>query len=837
MPGISLVLLLLAVLLTLTSLLQPLANRLRLPFTVLLAGLGVALGVWSVVSVQVYGMGPISELSVAIRGMDLSAQAILFSFLPILLFQTGLTIDVRRMLDDLAPILMLAVVAVLVCTLFVGGALAWTSEQTLVVCLLLGAIVATTDPVAVVGLFRDVGAPRRLSILVEGESLLNDAAAIALFAVLLQVLVPGGEALSLTDGVWLFVKGFLGGAAFGYAAARFAIVAIAALRNLPLAETSVTVALAYLVFIVAERYLAVSGVVAVVVAAMVVGSTGRTRISPGTWAGLTAVWNQLGFWASTLVFIFASMLVPRFLDEALRLEHAWLLLVLVAAALAARWVVLYGLLPALTAANLAARVPASSKLVILWGGLRGAVTLVLALGVTEHPTLDPEVKGFVAVLATGFVLFTLLVNATTLRPMMRLLGLDKLPPIEQVLRNRSVALALQSVGERIGETAERHHIRDDVAEEVVADFRRRLEQALTDPQSRLPLTEVEELRLGLIALSAREEELYLRHYANQTVSRRTVVGLLAKAGRVRDGAKTAGRIGYLSASRDTGRFKAAFRLGGMLHRRFGARGPLAARLADRFETVVITRMVIESLRDYNARMLAPLVGRQTCDNLDEVIATRLESCRQSLDALRLQYPAYERALETRFLRLAALRMEAAEYRTMFEESVISQEIHADLDRRLRAEEARLAVRPDLDLGLDTKTLVRGFPMFGELGDDRIDVIAGLLRPRFAYPGERLITAGERGDAMYFISSGAVEVYRHGHLMRLGSGDFFGEMALLTGKRRTATVTAIAYCSLLVLQGKDFRRFLKANEDLRGRIREVADRRLSEIRERQQAERL
>lgn len=834
MPGITLVLLLLAVLLTLTSLLQPLANRLRLPHTVLLAGLGVALGVWSVVSVQLYGMGPISELSMAVRGMDLSAEAILYSFLPLLLFQTGLTIDVRRMLDDLAPILMLAVVAVLVCTLFVGGALAWTSEQTLVACLLLGAIVATTDPVAVVGIFRDVGAPRRLSILVEGESLLNDAAAIALFAVLLQALAPGGEGLSLTGGVWLFVKGFVGGAVFGYAAASLAIVLLAALRNLPLAETSMTVALAYLVFIIAERYLAVSGVVAVVVAAMVVSSVGRTRISSGTWDGLSAVWNQLGFWASTLVFIFASMLVPRFLDETLRLEYAWLLLVLVVAALAARWVVVYLLLPALTTGGLAQRVPGSSKLVIFWGGLRGAVTLALALGVTEHPTLDPEVKGFVAVLATGFVLFTLLVQATTLRPMMRLLGLDRLPPIEQVLRNRSVALALQSVGERIGDTAQRHRIRDDVAEEVVADFRRRLEEALAEPESRLPLTEVEELRLGLIALSAREEELYLRHYANQIVSRRTVVGLLAKAGRVRDGAKTAGRIGYLSASRDTGRFKAAFRLVGLLHRWFGAQGPLAARLADRFETVVITRMVLESLLDYNERKLAPLVGRRTCENLADVLKTRLESCRQSLDALRLQYPAYERALESRFLRLAALRMEAAEYRTMFEESVISREIFEDLDRRLRSGEAKLAARPALDLGLDTRDLVRGFPMFQGLSDDRLGVIAGQLRPRFAYPGERLVTAGERGDSMYFIFSGAVEIYRDGHILRLGSGDFFGEMALLTGKRRTATVTAIAYCNLLVLQGKDFRRFLKANEDLRARIREVADQRWAEIRRRQEA---
>src|SRR5690606_16150546 len=110
-----------------------------------------------------------------------TAETILSIFLPVLLFQAGLTIDVRRMMDDAVPILVLAVVAVLVCSAFVGLALDAVSDVGLVACLMLGAIVATTDPVAVIGIFRDLGAPRRLSLLVEGESLFNDAAAIALF--------------------------------------------------------------------------------------------------------------------------------------------------------------------------------------------------------------------------------------------------------------------------------------------------------------------------------------------------------------------------------------------------------------------------------------------------------------------------------------------------------------------------------------------------------------------------------------------------------------------------------------------------------------------------------
>jgi len=820
MPGLVQVLLVIAVLLVLVSLLQPLANRLRLPHSVLLAGLGIAFGVWSALSINLDWQGTVGELAAAMARIELSSEAILYTFLPILLFQTGLTMDVRRMVDDLAPILMLAVVAVLVCTVVVGYALAAVSEEPLLACLLLGAIIATTDPVAVVGIFRELGAPRRLSILVEGESLLNDAAAIALFSVLLAALVTGRD-LSLSGALWMFTKSFVGGALIGFVAARLAVFFLRPLGNLPLAETSVTLALAYAVFIVAQRYLEVSGVVAVVVAAIVIAAAGRTRLSASTWQSLMAVWNQLGFWAAALVFIFASMRVPEFLDENLGLEHALLLLVVVAAAFAARAIVLYGLLPVLTAAGLAERVSGPYKLVILWGGLRGALTLALALGVTENLFLSEQIKAFVAVLATGFVLFTLLVNGLTLRPMIRLLHLDRLPPIDRALRNRTLVLSLQSVLESIAEAARGHRIDPEVADEVVADYRARLDGALSDPDGHLPLTDREQRRLGLIALATREEELYLAHHADRTVSRTAVVALLAKAGALRDGARTAGRVGYLNAARDRHRFRLGFRIATLLQRWLHVEGPLARRLADRFETLLITRMVLEELQAFARTKLAPLLGERTSAELDDALRLRLDTCARSLDALRLQYPDYERILESRFLRQAALRMEAAEYDALLDESAISREIYDDLTGRLRAEAARLAQRPRLDLGLETADLVRRFPMFAGLGEDRLRELTARLKPQFAYPGRRLVSAGERGDAMYFISSGAVEVERDGHIFRLGRGDFFGELALLTGRRRLATVTAISYGKLLVLQGRDFRRFVKANPDLRARIREVA----------------
>ena len=100
-----------------------------------------------------------------------------------LLFEAALNVDVRQLSDEVAPVLLLAVIGVIVCTFVVGLALWPISSVGILACVILGAIIATTDPVAVVGIFHDIGAPRRLSTLVQGESLFNDAAAIAIYSI------------------------------------------------------------------------------------------------------------------------------------------------------------------------------------------------------------------------------------------------------------------------------------------------------------------------------------------------------------------------------------------------------------------------------------------------------------------------------------------------------------------------------------------------------------------------------------------------------------------------------------------------------------------------------
>ncbi|MGQ9370340.1 cation:proton antiporter [Azospirillum sp. ST 5-10] len=809
------ILLALAGLLTVVGLVQPVAVRAKLPNNVVLAMVGVAIALLSSFLLYTTLTDAFNSVAEMILHLPLNSAVFIYIFLPVLLFQAAFTLDVNRMIEDAAPILLLAVVAVVIATVAVGLALAPVSGMPVVVCLMLGAIVATTDPSAVVAIFRDVGAPGRLSRLVEGESLLNDAAAIAIFGILLNLLVSGAEP-DIGGAVRFFVYAFVGGAVVGSVAAKLVLAAMPLMRELRTAQMTLTMALPYVAYILSDRYLGVSGVVAAVTAGLVMSALGRRRIAPDTWTFLQEMWEQIAFWAGSLVFVLAAILVPRLMVN-LTLFDLGLLLVLVAATLAARAAVLFGLLPLLTMVGLAQAVSAPYKAVILWGGLRGAVTLALALSVTENLVLPAETKAFVAVLATGYVLFTLFVNGLTLRPLIRLLGLDRLSPVDVALRRQVLALSLGNVLDAVKETAREYEIAPAVLRAATRAYEARIADPTAAGEEEPAIADRDRITIGLVALTNRETELILDHQRQRTVSPHIVERLLVKVGRIAEGARQGGRVEYNRCARALFGFPPSFRLAHRLHRHLRVDRPLMSELADRFEMLLVSALVLRQLEEFTDRKLAPLLGRRIADLLKEIVGGRIEATRKALDALRLQYPDYAEALERRFLQQTAVRREHMEYRALFEEHLIGQELYNNLAHELHAAQEALAERPRLDLGLDTRDLMGRFEMFSGLDEDSLKKISRLFAARFAVPGERIIRRGDPGDSVYFISSGAVEVALPGHKVRLGRGDFFGEMALLSGRRRSADVVALSYCQLLVLRADEFRRFLRINPDLRGRF--------------------
>jgi CPA1 family monovalent cation:H+ antiporter len=814
------IVLVIAVLLAVISFAEPLAQRLRLPASVMLAIIGIAIGAAAALLAGQSGSA-IGSMAQDFAELPISSAVFLFIFLPALLFQAALTIEVRDLAEDAVPILTMAVVAVLATTLAVGFALWPVSGQPLIVCLLIAAIVATTDPSAVVAIFRDLGAPQRLNRLVEGESLLNDAVAITLFVVFLDVIATahsfdlGGAGLRL-------VLAPLGGMVLGLAGGRLVTWLFALGADNRLVQVSLSVPLPYIVFVAAE-HLHLSGPIAVVAAGLMVAGGGPARVSPSAWRYLQEVWEQLIFWASSLVFILAAILVPKLLGSFGR-DELVLLAILVAAAFAARAAVLYGVLPLLSRLGFSPPVSPAYRAVMLWGGLRGAATLALALAVTEHPAVPEPTQRFVAVLATAFVLFTLIVQGTTLRFVIRALKLDRLSPVDASLREQALDLARQELREAVAATAKNYALEPRLAAEVAAEFDAARSAAGAGAGG---LGAEARIGIGMAALAAREQDFVLQQLEHRTMSPALVEPLRAAARRLFEAARGGGAAGYAAeASRALG-FSRKLRIANALHRRFKVSGPLERQLATRFEMLIVSRILIRTLIEFAQTKLQALHGPGVGEAAAAALAARGEATARALDALRLQYPDYAEQLERRFLKMSALRREQQGYERLYEEGLIGPEVKRALIEvvvaRMRAE-----TRPRLDLRLNTATLLGAMPMFQSFGEAERAELETLMQPAFAIPGERLVTKGERGDAAFFIASGAVEVDTGGGRgrVRLGRGEVFGELALLTGEKRGADVTAIAFCELLVLTARDFHRFLEAHPGIRSAIERVAAERLS-----------
>lgn len=381
---------------------EPLARRLRLPFAAMLVLVGF-LG--SEVAVR-------SGLDLGLRWEDYN-QIILFILLPVLIFEAALNMDARLLARNLFPVLVLAIPTMLLSAgltavlVFIG--IARPSGFPWIAALLTGAILAATDPAAVLDLFKQTHAPRRLTVLMDGESLLNDAAAIVLFMVLLGAALSGSVVLSWSDAAIRFGVIFLGGIATGAIVGGFAALLFNAIRG-GIVRGAASLISAYLAFAVAE-WLQVSGVMSVLIAGLAIGWVSRRAASEAQDSFHERLWAFNAYLANAVIFMLVgiSVTVEMFTER-------WLaMLIGIGAVLVARALSIYVLMPLIN------RVPGVEPIglryqhILFWGGLRGAVAVALALSLP----LQIDYWWTVQSIAYGVVLFSLLVQAPTMPLLLR----------------------------------------------------------------------------------------------------------------------------------------------------------------------------------------------------------------------------------------------------------------------------------------------------------------------------------------------------------------------------------------------------------------------------------
>ncbi|ETX30454.1 cation:proton antiporter [Roseivivax isoporae] len=807
----------------LIGLAEPLAARLRLPYSVMLAGVGIILGAGASFFLRTEITDALNPLAEAILNFPIRSNVFLYVFLPTLIFQVTLGMNLRRMADDWVPILVLAVVAVIFSTLVVGYALSWVSGVSLAACLLVGAIVSTTDPSAVVSIFRSLATPRRLARIVEGESLMNDAAAIALFGLLMGFVMRGVPDPALGQAFRQFPLLILGGAGVGVLLAQLSVMVMTLFRRHDLAQMSVSVALPYLSYIAAEQVLGASGVIAVVAAGLTMNANAPGSLAPATWTKMREVWDLLAHWAGALIFVLAALLIPRLLED-IGWGDIGLIGVVVVSALAARAGILFVLLPALSLVRLSPPVEPRYRAAILWGGLRGAVTLALALAVTESLRVPPETRRMIGILATGFTLFTLVVQGTSLRTVISWLGLDKLSPIDSALSKQVIAVALQSVREDVAQTTEEYGLSHDIVRSEAKRFGERLEGAVKAAETSAEILDRDRITLGLIALAGAERDILIERFRENAVSPRLTDRILSDSDRLIEAARQSGRVGYRRAARQSIGIDRSFRLAVRLYNRLKISYPLARLTADRFEILLLEGLVLRDLDRFIDSRIRRIHGRRVAEILHELLDKRAEMVSQALDGLRLQYPGYAEELERRFIRRTALRLERREYDQLREEGLIGIELHTDLlqmlDRRFQEQNSR----PKLDIALQKAEVAKQFPLFSELDDAALRRLSRALVTRYVDEGELILDRSGSRNTVYFIASGAVEMRAAGQSWRLGRGELFGQLALLTRTVRRAEVRAIAPSTLLALDEERFRRLLRRSKAVQRAVRESAERR-------------
>lgn len=354
--------------------------------------------------------GLIVEESHLIAVPRIDPPVVLFAFLPPLLFDAAFRLDARELRLVLRPVLLLAVPGVLVTTLVVGGLVSLALGLPIGVALLFGSLVSATDPVAVIAILKEIALPARLLVVPEAESLVNDGMAITLYTGLSGVLATGQLDLGDLGGLFLHevVLGVAVGAVLGFVFAR-----LTSTVDDHLIEMMLSVVLAYGSYLVADG-LHASGPLACVAAGIIQGSYGRAfGMSERTSRLLDDLWEFLGFFANAILFLLVGLNV----NLAALVADGKAVVVAILAVLVARVLVVEAV--GLLTAHGPLATPFRERLVITWAGLRGALTIALALGLpNDTPSRDLLIN-----MAFGVVLFTLIAQGLSLGFLVKRLGL------------------------------------------------------------------------------------------------------------------------------------------------------------------------------------------------------------------------------------------------------------------------------------------------------------------------------------------------------------------------------------------------------------------------------
>lgn len=784
------------VLLLVAALTTILSKRLsKLPLTIALVLIGIVLA-------QLADIVPV--LSV-IADFELSPDLVLFVFIPTLIFESAFNLDARQVGRNILPILTLAVPGLILSTAIIGVFMWLVTPFDLIVSLLLGAILSATDPVAVISIFKQLGVPERLTVLVEGESLFNDATSLVMATLILGIMITGGfSGAVVLSGVGEFLLVFIGGVVVGWVLALIVGETLGRIESDPAIEITLTTILAYFSFIIAEHGFHVSGIMAVVAAGVTMGSWGKSKISPSIAEFMEHFWEYLAYVANVLIFLMVGLQVD--------LLHLWqsidLIALVVIAMLVSRAIVVFGLVPIVGKLPGSDSVDRAFQMVMYWGGLRGAIALAIVLSLPEF-----EYKQTLVAIVMGAVLFTLLVQGLSIEALVKMLGLDQLNIADSLAKTEGDRNAREQGLERLNNL-----VASGLFSERIADhLRDKCEQHLVELNSEIEklhesIGATQELTILSMRCLAREKARYYELFRRGLISEWAFRELDHTSNVQLDAARHMGELPSSKMETSIGKAASIFVM------RMLEYVPGSNRIVEKMRT----RRIV---RDYNVAWGRYRASNSVLNNLNNIAKdhqiggeavekARLiysgirQDMKLQIDEVADQYPEF---VETVQQQLGERLLLIAERESVEHAAELGTIQHGIADKILKDQGNRIRqlknddVSAALEVGVEE--LLRKVPFFEAISEDDFGTVTDHLRPRTVPRGTDIIKQGQEGASMFLIARGIAKVFvREGEeetlVATLYAGDFFGEAALLHAQPRNATARAATPCSLYELKKVD-----------------------------------
>ncbi len=779
--------LLLAILLTLGIFASGIGKKTGIPYTVFLVIIGIGVGELS----RHWPAFLYSQL------LSFTPDLVLFVFLPVLIFESGLKLDAKQLSKDIVPVLTLAIPALLISTTIIGIGMWFVLPIKLTTGLLFGALISATDPVAVITLFKELGTPQRLTVLVEGESLINNATAIILFNILLGLALFGGGSIAIIPtAIGEFTKVFVGSAIIG---ALFGIaISIIATRLALSASVVMTMSLifAYSAFILVEHHLHLSGVMAVAVCALFFGIFGIPKLPQSSAKALEEIWDFLSLLANTLLFIMVGISV----NIAGLFNHLDAILIAALLVLAVRAGVTYSFIPPAVKIFNLPQITMGERHIMWWGGLKGGLALAIVLSIPDE---FPE-KNLLLELTLGVIMFTLMVNAPTIRPLINRLGINRLDEQELEELKQGINLAKTNAHHILGRFLDAGIISRSTHFRVED----KIDHALANPE--IHLTKKQNVRHARIKLLRAEMEELNELCQTGLIQKYTFLDLKGELNRKRENVIAGTRPRAGSRGRKANLFlRLEDTLIGTLREHDFASGLLAryqnVRLSHHLKKdvarILMTQAAVALLPDLD------FLEDEQRKGIRETYRQRLKMFRKNINDTKRNFPEFYTRFEARLSTKAALAGALSEVDSELQHGGIGSKVFSTIERVVEEELDRIPSITTPFPELKKSELVGLVPLFKGLPEDALDEIAWQAQIVTFLVDDTVIGQGDHGNALYVIVRGQVGVFHQDNERKekqvaiLERGDFFGETALLGNSVRNANVRALMECSLLRITHK------------------------------------